>query len=245
MTGVNYNLGVLPNSIPEQDTLAAANRLNQHRFQNLTNKQRVFVDAYLSYDFDEVRAAKEAGFQESDCKKMGRRMLKRPEIQQAIQYALEYYSEATKLRFERLVEELKIIALTSITDLVDPETVELRSDLDESDIRFRAIKKIKRTETRYGTNVEFEMYDRMAAIDKLMKILEPERMRESEPQPTTVTTNVAISIVPVPTGQFLPPPPSPYTGQAEGGLVIEGSATPAPTGVTIDPRAAVPLEVNG
>lgn len=228
MTRVNYNLGVLPTAIPEQDALKAANQLNEHRYQKLTNKQRVFVDAYIGYDFDETKAALECGFKEHEARSVGRKMLRRPEIQLAVQYALKYYSEATKLRFEHLVEELKIIALTSLTDLVDPHEVEVRPEIEDDDVRWHAVKSIKRTETKYGTNIEYVMHDKNSAIEKLLKILSPASSSSpgdpgGAPQQgnitNNVTNNVGIAIVPVPSGQFVPAPMSPF--EQTDGLVIE------------------------
>lgn len=218
MTRVNYNLGTLPAAIPEQDALAAANKLNNHRFLKLTNKQRVFVDAYIGFDFDATKAALECGFSEDEAEKVGKKLIKRPEIVEAIQYALQYYSETTKLRFEHLVEELKIIALTSITDLIDPVNVEARAEIDDDDVRWHAVKSIKRTETKYGVNVEYVMHDKLSAIEKLLKILAPSQGEPDAPAGGNTTNNItnnnvvqtAIAIVPVPSGQFLPPPPSPY-----------------------------------
>jgi hypothetical protein len=241
MTGVNYNLGVLPKAIPEQDALAAANKLNSHRFLKLTNKQRVFVDAYIGFDFDSTKAALECGFSEDEAERVGKKLIKRPEIVEAIQYALQYYSETTKLRFEHLVEELKIIALTSITDLVDPVEVEARADVDDDDVRWHAVKSIKRTETKYGTNIEYVMHDKLSAIEKLLKILSPSQGEPDAPAPGNTTNNItnnnvvqtAIAIVPVPSGQFLPPPPSPYaTPEAP---MIEHSSS-----ATLDHQSRVP-----
>lgn len=251
MTAVNYNLGALPNVIPEQEALKAANRLNEHRYLKLTNKQRVFVDAYIGYDMDATRAAIECGFSEEEAPRAGKKILNRAEVQEAIQYALQYYSEATKLRFEHLVDELKIIALTSITDLIDPDAVEVRADIAPDDVRWHAVKSIKRTETKYGTNIEYTMHDKLSAIEKLLKILSPsQEPPEGHGNTTTnnVTNNVTqqIAIVPVPSGAFLPAPVSPYE---QGGTVIEGDQSSAalalPAGVTIPPRAFVPIERNG
>ena len=250
MSQVNYNLSALPDAIPEQDALTAANKLNEHRYRKLTTKQRVFVDAYLGNNMDATKAALEAGFAEDEAVKVGKKLLRRTEIQQAIQYALEYYSEATKLRFERLVEELKIIALTNITDLVDPATVEVRDDIDVDDIRWRAVKSIKRTETKFGTNVEYVMFDKLSAIEKLLKILAPsQEPPDGQGGNTTNVTNnnvTQIAVVPVPSGVFLPAPPSPYVASDDPGLIIDhSSAAPTPIGVSVAPRAFAPLAGNG
>lgn len=229
MTRTNYNLGVVPKELPEYDILAAANRLNAHRYGALTHKQRVFVDAYLSHDLDATAAAREAGFLEHEAARVGRSMLRKPVIQHAVELALQYYSETQKLRFERLVEELRIIALTNPVDLIDPINVVLRPDLDpETDPRFRAIKRIKKTYSKYGENIEYEFHDKLSAVDKLLKILAPRLADPDDLTKQNGPTNVNVTnvnIIPVPSGQFLPPPPSPY---ATEGRVIEHSSSTEP-----------------
>ncbi|UPT53370.1 hypothetical protein [Synechococcus phage Ssp-JY38] len=216
MTRTNYNMGAMPKAIPEYEVLEAANRLNEHRYHALTHRQRVFVDAYLSHDFDATAAALEAGFNQDEAVRVGKKMLQKKCIQQALRYALQYYTEKEKLRFERLVEELKIIALTVITDLVDPQTAEPK-DVPDNDPRWRAVKRIKRTETKYGVNIEYELYEKNSAIDKLIKILKPD-LEDKDPTAPGTNVNVTnVNILPVPSGQFLPPPPSPY----DSGNVIE------------------------
>lgn len=229
MTRTNYNLVSVPKELPEYDILLAANRLNEHRYRELTHKQRVFVDAYLAHDFDAAKAASVAGYPADECARVGRRMLKKSEVEQAIKYALQYFTETQKLRFERLVEELRVIALVNPVDLVDPESVELRADLDpENDPRFRAIKKIKKTVTKYGENIEYEFHDKLSAIDKLLKILAPQLADPDDAMKQNGTTNVNVTnvnIVPVPSGQFLPAPVSPYD---TAGLTIEHTSSTGP-----------------
>jgi phage terminase small subunit len=250
MSGVRYNLGSQPEHIPQQDALLAANKLNEQRYLKLTNKQRVFLDCYLANNFDATKAALEVGYAEEEAARVGRKILKRAEMQEAIQLALAYHSEATKLRVETLIEELKIIALTPLTDVVDPDTAEIRPEIDtDSDLRMRIIKKIKVTETKYGTNREIEAYDRMAAIDKLIKILQPSLLPDegagSGGTTNNTTSNVTnhvtqmVAIVPVPSGQFLPAPPSPYEVEMP---TIDGSVAPVPTGALVMPRSLATVE---
>lgn len=228
MTRTNYNLGALPKDLPEYDIIAAANRLNAHRFGSLTYKQRVFVDTYLAHDFDATAAALAAGFAQDEAERVGRKMLKRPEILQAIEFALQYFSETQKLRFERVVDEIKIIALTSITELVDPSTAEPLLDRDPDDPRWRAVKKIKRTPGKYGTTVEIELHSKLDAIGKLLRILEPRLAADPDALQQNTTNNVNVTnvnIIPVPSGQFLPAPISPYALPNEQGITIEHSSS--------------------
>lgn len=227
MTGTRYNLGVIPSTVPEYDILAAANRLNEVRYQNLTHKQRMFVDAYLGNDFDATKAALEAGFAPDEAERVGRKMLKKPDIILAIQYALEYFSEKQKLRFQRIVDELTEIALTPINQVINPITV--RPIIDADDSRWKAVASVKRTETKYGTNVEFKMIDKLGAMEKLIKILRPDLAKQlgedDETKSGTVVNVQTINIIPVPSGQFLPAPESPYADKVQGGSgsIIEHS----------------------
>lgn len=216
MTRTKYNVGAMPKAVPEYEVLEAANRLNEYRYRNLTHRQRVFVDAYLSHDFDATAAAREAGFNEDEAVRVGKGMLRKKVIQQAIRYALQYYTETQRLRFDRLVDELKIVALTNITDVIDPATAVAR-DLPDDDPRWAAVKKISIRDTKYGQVITYEMHDKLGAIDKLLKLLSPDSSKDDPASGTTNVNVTNVNILPVPTGQFLPPPPSPY----DDGNVIE------------------------
>lgn len=206
MAKVDFDLSKLERNMPDYDVLAAANKFNEHRYRNLTARQRMFVDAYLSNNFDHTAAALEAGFTPEEAPRVGKRMLKKQPIIAAIQYALDYFTETKKRKFADVVAEYEKIAFARITELVDPETGQTRG-LDPEDPKWHAVKKIKITETKYGTNIEYEMHDKMGALDKLGRILNPDAMPRDPNDPTSGTTvNVqTINIIPVPSGHFLPP----------------------------------------
>jgi len=128
----------------------------------------------------------------------------------------------------------------------------VRDDINVDDIRWRAVKSIKRTETKFGTNVEYVLFDKLSAIEKLIKILAPSQEPPDGSQGGGNTTNVTnnnvtqIAVVPVPSGVFLPAPPSPYIASDDPGKIIEhSSAAPSPIGVSVASRAFVPMESNG
>lgn len=207
MAKVEFDLSKLEKNMPDFSVLEAANKFNEHRYRNLTARQRMFVDAYLGNNFDHEKAALEAGFTAEEAARVGRRMLKKPPILAAIQYALDYFTETKKRKFADVVAEYEKIAFARITDLIDPHTGST-TGLDSEDPKWHAVKKIKITETKYGTNIEYEMHDKMGALDKLGRILNPDAMPRDPNDPVNggTTVNVqTINIIPVPSGQFLPP----------------------------------------
>lgn len=212
---VRYDINTMPQGIPLAGVLEAANALNEYRFARLTHKQRVFVDSYLSNSLDSTIAAVEAGFGQEEAGRVGRKMLKQKSIKHAIDLALAYYTERSKVRFDEVVDVLKSVVFTPITDFVDPATGIAKDEIGDDDPRWLAVKRVSREPNRYGEKVVYEMHDKHSAIEKLIKLYKLDG-DAAQPAPTTTNVNVefnqsvqSISITPVPTGQFLPAPQSP------------------------------------
>lgn len=181
-------------------------------YRPLTHKQRRFVCALYANGFDVTAAMIEADPEienEREARRLGNRMLALKSVRAAVAAVDTYYTESTKVRFEDLVDELRVIAFSSITDHV-------RSDgepkpLDETNHKVVAIKKIVRRQTKYGEDTTIEMHDKLGAIEKLLKMYAPKGSGVSaDDEERNGDTNVSvqtINIIPVPQGQFLPAPP--------------------------------------
>lgn len=81
----------------------------------LTDKQKRFVDEYL-VDLNATAAAKRAGYSEKTAYSMGQRLLKKVEIQAAIQKRQAKLRGKLEITQERVLEELAAIAFANGTD---------------------------------------------------------------------------------------------------------------------------------
>lgn len=142
--------------------------------KKINKKQRIFIDAYLatmSYE----KAAKEAGYK---CPlTTGYNLGHTPHIQADIARLMAFKMEELGYTKNHVIQELCRVAFADIT-----EFVEWRSEFDEETQRYRhrvivydsatidghVIKGIKVSQQG---KVEIDLYDKMAALDKIAKLL--------------------------------------------------------------------------
>lgn len=177
----------------------------------LTNKQRKFVSALFGNGFNQLKAAKEAdpSLSNAAAARKGKYWYSLPQVQHAIEVAYTYFDEAQKVRFEDIVGELRIIAFSNIMDFhaKDPKTgdvVMLLPD-DPDDPRLKAISEISIEDTKFGVKSKLRVHDKLNAIEKLLKILDPKSDTDKNNVGAGVTIQ-NINIIPVPAGQFIPAP---------------------------------------
>lgn len=227
VTQVRYNLPQLPRDLPERPLLEAANNLNEHRHYNLTAKQRLFVDEYFRNGLDEAQAAIASGYAQSEeeARRVGRKLLRTEYVRKAVDLAFDYYRESSKISFNEVVGEIKRIAFANMGDYWsndgnDEPALRMPSDDERdllaaiSEITVDTYKEGRGQDAREVKRVKFKLYDKLAALEKLLKILNVKGIAEPEPAATNVqvnaTSNVSvINLVPVPAGQFVPAPPRP------------------------------------
>lgn len=130
-----------------------------------TNKERVFVDRYLIH-FNAAKAAREAGYAESSAAESGNQVLKRPHIQAMIKERLAEVHLSSD-------EALKILADIARGDIADV----LNDDLDQVDAKkakknqkTNLIKSITTTVNNRGKKHRVEMYSRLEAVDKVLRV---------------------------------------------------------------------------
>ena len=83
----------------------------------LTEKQARFVEEYL-VDLNATEAAKRSGYSDKTAYAIGFENLKKPEIQEAIQVAMNARAERTEINQDRVLLELARIAFADSTDYV-------------------------------------------------------------------------------------------------------------------------------
>jgi|SRR5215471_3025720 len=85
----------------------------EQRGRRDTPKQGVFVQEYLK-DLNATQAAIRAGYSEKTAGSVGHDLLKKPEIQTAIQAAMDARSERTEITADRVLQEIARLAFVDM-----------------------------------------------------------------------------------------------------------------------------------
>lgn len=136
---------------------------------NLNEKQKRFVQEYM-VDLNATQAAKRAGYSEKTAYSMGQRLLKKVEIQAALQKAKIDRQKRVEITADRVLEELAAIAFANGTDYATVNRnglVRIIPTSDLSDEQRKAVASIK--EGQYGTEVK--TFDKLRALEMLGKHL--------------------------------------------------------------------------
>lgn len=134
----------------------------------LTAKEAVFVEEYLT-DLNAGGAAERAGYSSRQKYTIGYELLRKPEIQAAIQSAMKERSHRTGITNDRVLRELAILGFSDLAEFVDwgPDGVILKdSKTIDPELR-RAIVSV--TQTQHG--VAIKLADKNAALEKLARHL--------------------------------------------------------------------------
>lgn len=134
----------------------------------MTKKQKRFVEEYL-IDLNATQAAIRAGYSPDTAGSIGAENLKKPEIKSRIDKAMAERSRRTGINQDRVLQELARIGFAKITDVVDPETAEIRPDASDDDLA--CIQSIKIKPNEFGTEREVKLYDKKSALVDLGKHL--------------------------------------------------------------------------
>lgn len=198
-------------SIPKSPDISLAKILARDNaekqwYKLLTHKQRLFVCALFGNGFDVVAATKEIvpTLTTTEARAKGAYWYALPKVRNAIEALFAYYQESTKVRWEDLITELRTVAFANIMDFyeVSPNgDPELRLPKNPT-VNLKAIAEINVEYTRFGQKSRIKMHDKMGAIDRLIKLLQPSA--GAGDGASIVVQN--INIIPVPQGQFLPAP---------------------------------------
>ena len=131
----------------------------------LTERQARFVAEYL-VDLDATKAAKRAGYSEKTAYSIGFENLRKPEIQEAIQAAMDARAQRTEITQDRVLQELAVIGFSRATDFVQLDEngrVILTPTDDLTEEQRRAVASIK--EGKFG--VELRLHDKLSALQLL------------------------------------------------------------------------------
>jgi phage terminase small subunit len=214
-------------SLPQRDVMLAANQLNEYRYSKLTERQRIFIDLYLSLGFNAAEAAKQSGYctniavdknYEKACGAVGRRLIKHPAIAIGIQLALNYHAERSKISTDALIKELHNIAMVNMGDyFINDGDGDVRLNMPEDHERDKLSALSEITVETYmegrGREVKrtkFKTHNKLEAIEKLLKLAhargDPAVTGLYPEKGATGTVVNVFNIMPVPAGEYLPAP---------------------------------------
>lgn len=159
--------------VTEEDALLAEHEMALKR---LTVKQRTFVDEYL-VSLDPGRAAIAAGYSSAQAKNTGNRLLGKPFIARVVGTAMELRNRRTGITQDMIVTELAKMAFSNVGDYytVGGNGAAYMNLEGATRSQLAPVKKIKTREVKEGRGdsardieiVEFELYDKMAALKLL------------------------------------------------------------------------------
>lgn len=138
----------------------------------MTEKQKRFCEEYL-VDLNATQAAIRAGYSPSAARNIGSENLSKPDIRARIDTEIAKRSRRTGVNADRVIQELAKIAFVKATDVIDPDTAEIRRNASEEDKACIAVVKVKTSSGESSDSVEREvrMCDKLKALELLGKHL--------------------------------------------------------------------------
>jgi phage terminase small subunit len=106
-----------------------------------TYKQEAFINEYI-VDLNATQAAIRAGYSEDTAGSIGHELLKKPEIRQAIQKAMDSRAERTKITADRVLNELGKIGFSDVRKILAANG-NLRDLIDVDDDTAAAIQSVE------------------------------------------------------------------------------------------------------
>jgi phage terminase small subunit len=144
----------------------------------LNRKQRIFVDEYLKC-WNASEAARKAGYSKKTAGAIGAENLTKPEISDEIQARLK----ESHMSADEALDLLSALARGDMAKLMDVTAMGFNLDMQKAQEAglTKLIKKVKQKTTIYNakkeseedrevTELELELYDSQAAIDKILHI---------------------------------------------------------------------------
>lgn len=133
-----------------------------------SDNQRFFVREYL-VDLNATRAAIRAGYSEKTARQAGSELLSNPNVQVAIQLAMQERAERTGITAERVLKEVALLSFSRMNKFakwgptgVAPIDSDTLSDEDTA-----CVSEVSETKTKEGGSIKFKLHDKNSALDKL------------------------------------------------------------------------------
>jgi phage terminase small subunit len=130
----------------------------------LTPKQQRFVQEYL-IDLNATQAAIRAGYSKDTAKDIGCENLAKPNIQEAIQDAMEKRGKKTEITAERVLQELSKIAFSDLNKFVEVDENGKITVKDSSQLDGTVLSEISESITQNGRTRKVKLHDKMKALE--------------------------------------------------------------------------------
>lgn len=143
---------------------------------NLTHKQALFVQEYL-IDLNATQAAIRAGYSESTAYSIGNENLKKPEIREAIQKAMDLRAKRTEITADRVLVELAKLGFSDIRQILTKEggLRDLSCLNDDIAAAVQSVEVITKQTGKDDSEIEYvhkiKLADKKAALELLGKNL--------------------------------------------------------------------------
>lgn len=135
----------------------------------MTELRKKFCEEYIK-DFNGAAAARRAGYSEKNSDRQAYILLQDEKVQKRIQKLASKASERNELEVDALIQELMLVAFQDIGEMVEDDGDPLPiSELPDK--ARKAISGIRKRTYKEGHSVEIRTYDKLDAIEKLMRYL--------------------------------------------------------------------------
>lgn len=160
----------------------------------LTAKQKAFVQEYL-IDLNATQAAIRAGYSAKTANRIANENLSKPDIQTAIQKAMDKRAQRTEITADRVLQELAKIGFANMADYTvwGPNGVALKDSTQLTMDQTAAISEVSETITEAGGSIRFKLHNKIAALERIGKHLGmfDDRADKDKPDPNAQITALA------------------------------------------------------
>ena len=155
--------------------------------KKLTSKQKMFVKEYL-VDLNATQAALRAGYSEKTAYRTGADNLKKPQIQEAIQQAMQKREQRTEITADKVLEEYAKLGFSDVSDYLEVVTERVLVDRtaegepiseikqfvfmkDTKDIPPEKLAAISEVKQHKDGSISFKLHDKRGALDSIARHL--------------------------------------------------------------------------
>lgn len=139
-------------------------------YEQLTTKQKIFVDRYLNHK-NAKRAALEAGYSERNAEKIGPETLARTRVKQVVEAELAKLREHNRLTADWVIKRLMAIADTHVEEVVDLKDWRVRDDKEVDRMKLLAVSGIEQSDIDSGKFSKVERKVKLADKTRALKML--------------------------------------------------------------------------